>query len=166
MPEELQWKYGYLPLSDEDKRKIFGGNLGKLLNIDTTKRRGGQKAIHDLLNDNTQRIVLTTPQEAKEEDADVQKNDYEVLISTPMGDMPGKVVLNIDGTSVYGTIAFMKNDNTFTGGTIDADGNVSFKGDLKTSMGKMPYIITGSLKNGIINAIAKTKMGDLSINSK
>jgi len=41
IPEELQCKYGYLPLTDEDKRKIFGGNLGKLLGIDTTKRRGG-----------------------------------------------------------------------------------------------------------------------------
>lgn len=165
IPEELQWKYGYLPLSDEDKRKIFGGNLGKLLGIDTTKRRGGEKAMLDSLNVNTQRIVLTTPKEAKKEDAHVLKNDYDVFISTPMGDMPGKVVLNIDGTKLSGTIAFMKNDNIFTGGTIDTDGNVSFHGDLKTPMGKMPYIITGSLKNGIINAIAKTKMGDLSIKS-
>lgn len=166
IPEELQWKYGYLPLSDEDKRKIFGGNLGKLLGIDTTKRRGGEKAIRDSLNDNTQRIILTTPKEVKKEEVDVQNNDYEVLISTPMGDMPGKVVLNIDETSLSGTISFMKNENTFTGGTIDAYGNVFFKGDLKTPMGKMPYTITGSLNNGIINAVAKTKMGDLTIKSK
>ena len=39
MPKELQEKYGYPEISDEDKRKIFGGNLGKLLGTDTTKRR-------------------------------------------------------------------------------------------------------------------------------
>jgi predicted TIM-barrel fold metal-dependent hydrolase len=166
IPEELQWKYGYLPLSDDDKRKIFGGNLGTLLGIDTTKRRGGDKAIHDSLNDNTQKIVLATLKEAQKADDDVPKNDYEVMVSTPMGDMPGKVVLNIDGTSLSGTISFMKNDNAFTGGSIDANGNVSFKGDLKTPVGKMPYTVTGSFKNGIIDAVAKTKMGDLSIKSK
>jgi predicted TIM-barrel fold metal-dependent hydrolase len=39
MPEELQEKYGYTEVTDEDKRKIFGENLGKLLGIDTSKRR-------------------------------------------------------------------------------------------------------------------------------
>jgi uncharacterized protein len=39
MPEELQEKYGYLEVTDEDKRKIFGENLGKLLGIDTSRRR-------------------------------------------------------------------------------------------------------------------------------
>lgn len=146
IPEELQWKYGYLPLSDEDKRKIFGENLGKLLGIDTAKRRGGEKA--------------------EKVDADVPKNDYEVIISTPMGDLPGKVTLNIDGTSLSGTISVMKNNNAFTGGSIDADGRVSFSGDLKTPIGKMPYTITGSYKDGVINAVAKTKMGDLEIKSK
>ena len=166
IPEELQWKYGYLPLTDEDKRKIFGGNLGKLLGIDTTKRRGGEKAVHDSLTDRPERIVLATTKEAKGEEVVVPNNEYEVLISTPMGNQPGNVLLNVDGTSLSGTISFMKSDNSFTGGTIDGDGNVSFKGDLKTPLGKMPYTITGSLKDGIINAIAKTEMGDLSIKSK
>lgn len=41
IPEELQWQYGYLPLTDEDKRKIFGANLAGLLGIDPTVRRIG-----------------------------------------------------------------------------------------------------------------------------
>ena len=61
IPEELQWKYGYLPLSDEDKRKIFGGNLGKLLGIDTTKRRGSPNAVTDSLNNHATKIPLITP---------------------------------------------------------------------------------------------------------
>ncbi|BCZ45555.1 hypothetical protein psyc5s11_16220 [Clostridium gelidum] len=39
IPDELQWQYGYLPLTDEEKRKIFGGNLAELLGIDSTVRR-------------------------------------------------------------------------------------------------------------------------------
>ena len=38
-PEDLQYQYGYPPITDEDKRKIFGGNLAKLLGIDISKRR-------------------------------------------------------------------------------------------------------------------------------
>jgi uncharacterized protein len=39
IPEDLQAQYGYPPITDEDRAKIFGGNLGRLLGIDTTKRR-------------------------------------------------------------------------------------------------------------------------------
>jgi predicted TIM-barrel fold metal-dependent hydrolase len=39
MPEEMQHKYGYAPLTEQDKRNIFGENLAKLLGIDTSKRR-------------------------------------------------------------------------------------------------------------------------------
>ncbi len=39
IPEDMQEGYGYLPITDEDRRKIFGGNLGRLLGIDTSRRR-------------------------------------------------------------------------------------------------------------------------------
>jgi len=39
IPEDMQDAYGYPPITDEDRAKIFGGNLGRLLGIDTTKRR-------------------------------------------------------------------------------------------------------------------------------
>ena len=39
IPEDLQMQYGYQPITDEDRAKMFGGNLGRLLGIDTTKRR-------------------------------------------------------------------------------------------------------------------------------
>jgi len=39
IPEDMQEGYGYLPITDEDRAKMFGGNLGRLLGIDTTKRR-------------------------------------------------------------------------------------------------------------------------------
>jgi hypothetical protein len=39
IPEDIQLGHGYPPITDEDRRKIFGGNLGNLLGIDTSRRR-------------------------------------------------------------------------------------------------------------------------------
>lgn len=38
IPEDMQEGYQYAPLTEEDKRKIFGENLGKLLNLDIRRR--------------------------------------------------------------------------------------------------------------------------------
>jgi len=38
-PEDMQEGYGYPPLTDEDRAKIFGQNLAGLLGIDSSKRR-------------------------------------------------------------------------------------------------------------------------------
>ena len=39
IPEDMQRDYGYPAITEEDRRKIFGGNLAGLLGIDTSKRR-------------------------------------------------------------------------------------------------------------------------------
>ena len=39
IPEDMQEAYGYPAITDEDRKKIFGENLGRMLGIDTTKRR-------------------------------------------------------------------------------------------------------------------------------
>ncbi len=166
MPEELQWKYGYLPLPDVDKRKIFGGNLGKLLGIDTSRRRVGPNAATDSLNNQAEKIILSTPTPKEKEESQMPKNQYDVSIATPMGAMDGKVTLNVDGSNLSGTIFFMNHENAFSGGSMDEAGKFSFAGDLKTPIGKMPYTITGTLADGVVNAVAKTKMGDLEIKSK
>lgn len=80
--------------------------------------------------------------------------------------MDGRVTLNISGSDLSGTIFFMKNENAFSGGTIDETGNISFQGELKTPAGKIAYIISGTFVDGKIDALAKTKMGDLAIRSK
>ena len=162
IPEELQWKYGYLPLTDEDKRKIFGENLGKLLGIDTTKRRGGKRVEMNNPNELAEETGTNVPAEEKK----MSSNEYKVSIETPMGAMDSTVVAVIDGTSLSGMISFMGKDNDFTGGTIDENGNLSFTGALKTPIGKMDYTITGTLVDGVIDAVAKTKMGNLKIKSK
>jgi predicted TIM-barrel fold metal-dependent hydrolase len=155
IPEELQWKYGYLPLTDEDKRKIFGGNLAGILGIDPAVRRVGKQV-----------PVNSTVSNVKTEEVNgAMDSIYEVIISTPMGNFPGKAILNIDGTALSGILSIMNNDNKFTGGKIE-DGKVTFSGELKTPMGKMPYTVTGNLIDGKIDAVAKTKLGELAIKSR
>jgi len=39
IPEDMQEQYGFPAITDEDRRKIFGENLGKLLGVDTAVRR-------------------------------------------------------------------------------------------------------------------------------
>jgi len=92
-------------------------------------------------------------------------NTYEVVVSTPMGELPGKAVVNIDGNSLSGMLSLLKHDNPFSGGSIE-NGKITFKGELKTPVGTMPYSVTGTLMEGKIEAVAKTKMGELLIRSK
>lgn len=39
IPEDMQEGYGYPAITDEDRRKMFGGNLAGLMGIDISKRR-------------------------------------------------------------------------------------------------------------------------------
>ena len=39
IPEDMQRDYGYPAITQEDRRKIFGGNLARLMGIDISKRR-------------------------------------------------------------------------------------------------------------------------------
>lgn len=165
IPEELQWKYGYPALTDADKRKIFGGNLGKLLGIDTSRRRGGPNAATGSLTTALQ-TPCAKPQTTEKEAASMPESTYPVSISTPMGEMDGTVTLNIQGEALSGSIDFMSNESAFSGGVIDAEGNLSFQGELTTPIGPMPYSITGTFADGKIHAVAKTKLGNLTIQSK
>lgn len=90
---------------------------------------------------------------------------YEVLLSTPMGEIPGKVRLNINGTALSGVFSFLNHDNPFSGGTCE-DGKVAFSGELKTPVGTMSYDVTGTFVDGAIKAVAKTMVGDIGIKSK
>lgn len=172
IPEELQWKYGYLPLTDEDKRKMFGGNLGKLLGIDTTKRRGGtaaEKTTHDkpaVEKPHARPTQPAGPPVLAGQSSSPVTEEFEVIMSTPVGNINGKVVTYIHGDRVSGSISFMGQENEFKDGNIDRDGNVTFSGEMKTPIGKMAYTSTGKVVGGKIEAVAKTKLGTIQIKSK
>lgn len=93
-------------------------------------------------------------------------NEYPVTLSTPMGSIDGKMTLNIDGTNLSGSLMAMGKGGEFKNGTIDADGNFSLSGEIKAPVGAVAYQMTGTFADGKINAVAKTKMGDIKIQSK
>ena len=93
-------------------------------------------------------------------------NTLDVDLSTPMGNIDGKMTLNIDGTTLTGSLTAMGKDGDFSGGTIDAEGNISLSGTIKAPMGSMNYTMTGIFRDGKLDAVAATKMGNITIQSK
>lgn len=93
-------------------------------------------------------------------------NTLDVDLSTPMGNIDGKMTLNIDGTTLTGSLTAMGKDGDFSGGTIDAEGNISLRGTIKAPMGSMNYTMTGTFRDGKQDAVAATKMGNITIQSK
>lgn len=94
-------------------------------------------------------------------------NTYQVIIETPLGDKSGETTLNIeDNGTVSGTLTMMGKTNTFENGTVGEDGSMSFGGLMHTPFGKMPYTLTGTLINGVIDAVSVSKIGSFKIKSK
>ena len=93
-------------------------------------------------------------------------NEYPVTLATPMGSIEGKMTLNIDGTTLSGSLTAMGKGGAFQNGTIDAAGNLSLSGEIKAPMGTAAYQMTGTFVDGKIDAVAKTKMGDIKIQSR
>jgi hypothetical protein len=91
---------------------------------------------------------------------------YELVLSTPMGNLDGSATLTADGTTLSGSLSFMGGSHQFTDGTLDADGNLTIKGEAPMPMGSMQFTIVGTLIDGVINAVAKTAQGDIPIRSK
>ena len=90
----------------------------------------------------------------------------DVDLSTPMGNIDGKMTLHIDGTALTGSLAAMGKGGDFSGGTIDAEGNISLSGMIKAPMGSVNYTMTAIFRDGKLDAVAKTKMGNITIKSK
>ena len=93
-------------------------------------------------------------------------NTLDVDLSTPMGNIDGKMTLNIDGTTLTGSLTAMGKGGDFSGGTIDAEGNISLSGTIKAPMWSMNYTMTGTFRDGKLDAVAATKMGNITIQSK
>ena len=93
-------------------------------------------------------------------------NTMDVDLSTPMGNIDGKMTLNTDGTTLTGSLTAMGKSGDFSGGMIDAEGNISLSGTIKAPMGSVNYTMTGTFRDGKLDAVAKTKMGNITIKSK
>ena len=59
-------------------------------------------------------------------------NEYPVTLATPMGNIEGKMTLNVDGTTLSGSLTAMGKGGEFQNGTIDASGNITLSGEIKS----------------------------------
>lgn len=93
-------------------------------------------------------------------------NVIDVIVSTPLGEMEGKAVMDVEGTKLSGVMTIMGKDNVISGGTIDDNGHFSFEGKMKMPIGKLGYTVTGRLTDGRIEAVCQTMIGEVKIRSK
>lgn len=94
--------------------------------------------------------------------------EYDVIVETPMGEKEGHTVLNLDGQKVSGTLALLGKTNEFADGTWDKDGTgaIEFSGKMHTPFGKMPFNLKGVIKDGSIDAVTYSKIGNFKIRNK
>ena len=63
-------------------------------------------------------------------------------------------------------IFIMGNGDDFSGGTIDAEGSISLSGTIKAPLGSVNYTMTGTFRDGKLDAVAKNRLGNITIKSK
>ena len=87
---------------------------------------------------------------------------YNIIMKTPMGLKKGNVTLNAEGNSISGSLEILGKINTFENGTTDGK-QCTFSGNLQTAMGKIAYVVEGTVEGDTLTAISKTKKGDMQI---
>ena len=94
------------------------------------------------------------------------ENKYDVIVSTPLGEMDGVVTMNVEGKTFSGSAEFMGQTCAFNNGQIDENGNFFTGTEVKVPFGKVSCIVAGTLKDGKVDAKATCKMGEFAIKSK
>jgi hypothetical protein len=90
---------------------------------------------------------------------------YDIIMKTPMRTMRGTVILQVDGDSISGRLDFMGNSTRIENGTVNGN-SFTFRGELKTPMGRVAYLVEGSVEGDKLTAIAKTKKYNMPITGK
>lgn len=84
---------------------------------------------------------------------------YEISMETPLGKYNGIVKLEkSDNGKVDGILEILDYPSSFTG-LYDKDGNISFSGELNTSVVTSHYSFRGEIINGELEGVMDTKNG-------
>jgi len=88
---------------------------------------------------------------------------YAITMKTALGPKRGTLTLSSEGDRLSGLLEIMGQKNERSNGRII--GNVcEFTGEIKTLMGKISFVVRGTIEDGKLNAIAETKSGKMEIN--
>lgn len=87
---------------------------------------------------------------------------YNCRMKTQMGEIPGKITLQTNGTTLSGIVETMGMKNKFTGGKINGN-TCNFKGNFNTMLGSIEYNIKGTIVGNNLKIVADTNKGQFII---
>lgn len=93
------------------------------------------------------------------------KKILDVIATTPLGDYPAKLQLDIDKTDLSGILSIAGFDHSFSGGSLVGE-DISLAMKVKTPMGAVSFKASGKLKDDILDCSTKTRLGFFRLRSK
>lgn len=87
---------------------------------------------------------------------------YQVKLRTPLGVKKGELVLQSQGEVLTGRMTVMGKENEIGPGIMDGD-SFRFEGKMKTAVGELAYVCSGSVSGNVLTGTAKTKKGDMAL---
>lgn len=85
---------------------------------------------------------------------------YQVKLRTPLGVKKGELVLQSQGDVLTGRMIVMGKENEIGPGTVDGDA-FRFEGTLKTAVGELAYVCSGSVRENELTGTVKTRKSDM-----
>lgn len=111
--------------------------------------------------------VVEAEEAEPQKDADDDRQVFEVNVQTPIGTKGGRMVIwDIKDGTFKGTFTLMGKTGPMENGKIDDEGNFEADSEVNSPLGKMPAHTSGTIKDGKVEAVSSTKMGDFAITSK
>ena len=93
----------------------------------------------------------------------MKQYNYDITLSTPLGDKSGVMNVYVDNETIKGILKVLTKENNFTG-KILANGKCELFGEIKTPVRKIVYTAIGILKEDGVNLSLRSTCDRLLIN--
>ena len=90
---------------------------------------------------------------------------YELILNTPMGNIPCKIGLWHENGNLNGSMEMMGSKSYFSGGKVE-NNKCIFSGNFNTPMGNINYSILGIVEGDMLNIFAETNKGRFKLEGK
>jgi hypothetical protein len=87
---------------------------------------------------------------------------YKVTVKTPMGRQEGALTLNVDGSTLSGTLDNPRGSTQFSGGTVSGNA-VHFATKIRTPIGPLKADVSGEVDGDRFTGVAKLPLGSAHI---
>lgn len=86
------------------------------------------------------------------------RTNLDVIATTPIGDYPARLQLDIENGAVSGVFSMMGHQHPFSGGALE-NGNISLSMTVSTPLGTIPFTARGTFRENKLDCSAKTRLG-------